>query len=235
MMNQDTDKKEELLKQFEIKLDKILDDIKESKTTQLVDVLTAILLSLATIGSAWCAYQSTLWGGIQTFELAASGKAGRLSSESYVKALQRKAADGMLVIQYIEASEEGNIKLRDFYFSRFDPVLKNAAVEWLKLDPFKNPNAPNSPMRMPSYELNDDIEGLNQMKISTEKLASANEANRTSDRYVLLTVLFAGVLFFGGIAGTIQSSLVRNSCLVISSIIFCITLYLMINMPVTTI
>jgi hypothetical protein len=234
-MTEDTEKKEILLKEFEGKLDKILAKIEEKETTQLVDILTAILLSLATIGSAWCAYQATLWGGVQTFELAAQSKAGRLSSENVIKANQKITMDATMVIKYIDANEEGNFKMRDFYFSRFDPILQNATLEWLKLDPFNNQNAPNSPMRMPSYKLKEDAEAINQLNLSIEKLASANEANRTSDRYVLLTVLFAAVLFFGGIASTLQSNLIRNVCLILSAVIFCMTLFVLMNMPVTTI
>lgn len=140
-----------------------------------------------------------------------------------------------MVMKYIDANEEGNIKMRDFYFSRFDSTLKKATLEWLKLDPFNNPNAPNSPMRMDTYKIEQEKEAEIQLKLSGEKLASANEANRTSDTYVALTVLFAAVLFFGCVAGTLQSDLVRNISLILSAIIFCVTLFVLINMPVTTI
>ena len=81
-----------------------------------------------------------------------------------------------------------------------------------------NINAPNSPMRMPSYVLDVENEALNQLDESVDKLASANEANKTSDRYILLTVLFAAVLFFGGIASTFQANLVRNICIILSTL-----------------
>ncbi len=35
-----------------------------------IELATAIIISLSTIASAWCAYQATLWGGIQTFRLS---------------------------------------------------------------------------------------------------------------------------------------------------------------------
>jgi len=230
-----TKDKEKLLDAFEEKLDKILIKAEEKKSTELVDIFTAILLSLATIGSAWCAFQSTLWGGIQTFELAYSGKAGRIASENFIKAYQKRAFDATMVMKYIDASEEGNIKMQDFYFSKFDSTLKKNTVEWLKLDPFNNENAPNSPMRMQTYVLKEEIDAEIQSNLSAEKLASANEANTTSDKYVALTVFFAAALFFGGIAGTMNSIMVRNVCLIISSLIFLITLILLINMPVTAI
>ena len=232
---ENTASKEKMLDDFEKKLDKIIHEIEKKKTVQVVDVLTAVLLSLATVGSAWCAFQSSLWDGIQTFELVASAKAGRLSSENLIKANQKRMMDGLLLMQYINANEEGNIKIRDFYFSKFDSTMKTATQDWLKNDPFNNANAPNSPMKMPSYVLKEETDANDQINLSLKKMESADEANTTSDRYVLLTVLFAAVLFFGGIASTLQSNLVRNICLILSAIIFILTLYLLINMPVTSI
>lgn len=234
-MSNETEKKEILLDAFEEKLDKILSEVKEKNTTQLVDILTAILLSLATIGSAWCAYQSTLWGGVQTFELAAMSKAGRLSSENTIRANQKRTNDGLVLIQYLNSIEDGNNKMRDFYFSRFDTVLKVATLDWLKTDPFNNLNSPNSPMRMAKYELHEETEAIVQLQLSAKKLESANQANQTSDRYVLLTVLFAAVLFFGGIANTMRSRLIRNLCMILSAIIFILTLLVLSSMPVTSI
>lgn len=46
---------------------------------------------------------------------------------------------------------------------------------------------------------------------SAQEYARAMQANQTSDTYVLLTVLFASVLFFGGIAGTVDSRRCRIS------------------------
>jgi hypothetical protein len=232
---ENTVSKEKMLDDFEKKLDKIIHEIEKKKTVQVVDVLTAVLLSLATVGSAWCAFQSSLWDGIQTFELVASAQAGRLSSENFIKANQKRMMDGLLLMQYINANEEGNIKIRDFYFSKFDSTMKIATQEWLKFDPFNNTNAPNSPMKMPSYVLKEETDANDQINLSLKKLESADNANSTSDRYVLLTVLFAAVLFFGGIASTLQSILVRNICLILSALIFILTLYLLFNMPVTSI
>lgn len=234
MLNE-TEKKEILVDAFEVKLDKILSDVNGKNTTQIVDLLIAILLSLATVGSAWCAYQSTLWGGVQTFELAANSKAGRLSSEYTVRANQKRTSDGLILFQYLNSIENGNVKMGDFYFSRFDTVLKAATIDWLKLDPFNNLNAPTSPMKMAKYELQEEIEALAQLNLSVEKLESANIANQTSDRYVLLTVLFAAVLFFGGISNTMRSRFVRNICMILSAIIFMLTFFVMIYMPITTI
>ncbi len=228
-----SEEEKKLLEDVRKKVDYIIMDSEKRKSTQTVDILTAILLSLATVGSAWCAYQSNLWNGIQTFNLMYSAKAGRLSSENAIKAYQIKSMDAILLMQYINSMKLGDKNLSDFYFSRFDSTLKKATLEWLQKDPFNNVNAPNSPMKMPSYQLSEEKEAMVQYNSDIEKMESASIANNNSDRYVLLTVLFAGVLFFAGIANTLRSNLLRNVCLILSGVIFLITAGALLSMPVT--
>lgn len=234
-MKETLDSKEKLLDELNEKMDYLIKEDKQKNPTQIIDILTAILLSLATVGSAWCAYQSTLWNGVQTFELMDAGKAGRLTSENTIKAVQIRSMDGILLMEFINASKAGDKELADFYFNRFDTALKTATLEWLKKDPFNNVNAPRSPMKMESYKLKEEAEAINQFNINLKQMESANSANNNSDRYVLLTVLFAGVLFFAGIANTLKSNLMRNICLLLSAIIFLMTAVFLINMPVTSI
>lgn len=58
------------------------------------------------------------------------------------------------------------------------------------------------------------------------------QANQTSDAYVLLTVLFASVLFFGGIAGTLDSRLLRISILADVLVLFEIIVVFPGTMPI---
>jgi hypothetical protein len=217
------------------KIEKIHSFIIKKEQTNFFEILIAVMLSLATIGSAWCAYQSGLWGSVQTFELAAAGKAGRLSSENVIKANQKKIMDGIIVLNYIEAIESGNKKLENFYFNRFNPDLKRATLEWLKLDPFNNENAPVSPMQLESYNIKEDEEALNQFYLTNQKLEIANEARDISNKYVLLTVLFAGVLFFGGMASTLRAVHTRKIFLIISSVILMFIFFALFNMPLKSI
>jgi hypothetical protein len=60
----------------------------------------------------------------------------------------------------------------------------------------------------------------------------AGEADEIGDRYVLLTVLFASVLFFGGVSGKFESRLVDAGMLVASLVIFLIGLGILFTFPV---
>jgi hypothetical protein len=74
-------------------------------------------------------------------------------------------------------------------------------------------------------------EAKRQADLAAEKHAAAQEANQTSDTYVLLTVLFASVLFFGGIAGTLESRQLRVIVLAIALALFAATVVLLATMP----
>jgi len=164
-MDNNFSKEKKSVEEFDTKLNRILADIEKKKTTQLVDIITAILLSLATVGSAWCAYQSNLWNGIQTFKLMDAHQAGRLSSQKSLEAIQIKSLDAILLMQFINSSKAGDQKLADFYFSRFDPVLKKATLDWLELDPFQNQNAPHSPLKMESYKIKQEEMSFEQLQL----------------------------------------------------------------------
>jgi len=58
------------------------------------------------------------------------------------------------------------------------------------------------------------------------------QPNQSSDAYVLLTVLFASVLFFGGIAGTLDSRRLRISILAVVLVLFVIILIFPGTMPI---
>jgi hypothetical protein len=68
-------------------------------------------------------------------------------------------------------------------------------------------------------------------ELSAQEYTVAQQANRTSDTYVLLTVLFASVLFFGGIAGTIGSRRLRIAIVSVALALFLVTMIFLATMP----
>ena len=213
-------------------LQRILEGGEQDQRSRWVEIACAVVLSLATMSTAWCAYQSTLWGGVQTFRLAAANKAGRESSAAALAALQTRAFDASMGISYMQAKHEGNDRQEKFLFDRFRPEMKKAVEAWLKTDPFNNPAAPLGPLRMAEYVQPELEEAKRQDELFVQELAAAQNANQTSDTYVLLTVLFASVLFFGGIAGTLDSRRLRLMILAISLALFVVTLIFLATMPI---
>src|SRR5262245_24535620 len=99
---------------------------RQGERKRWVEVTCAIVLALATMASAWCAYQATLWGGVQTFRLAAAARASREASRNSVTGMQMRAFDGTMLIHYMEARTHGDKELEHFFYQRFRPEMKRA-------------------------------------------------------------------------------------------------------------
>jgi hypothetical protein len=169
---------------------------------------------------------------VQTFRLAAAGTAGRKSTQSTVVAMQGRAVDASMLISYMEAKARNDGTMEEFLYRRFRPEMKVAVDAWLKTDPFNDPAAPPSPFKMAEYQQPELAAAVKQDQSFDENYAHAQWANQTSDRYVLLTVLFASVLFFAGIGGTFNSALLRASAFAIASVLFVTTVGLLVSMPI---
>jgi hypothetical protein len=171
---------------------------------QLLDIGMAIILSFATLASAWCAYQSALWGGAQTFSLVALSKAERTASQNALVANQFRAFDASMFIEYVAAKDDGSSELEKFLYDRFRPEMKRAVDAWLETDPFRDLEAPPHPFQPQWYVLPQEQEVNRHQEQGQKLFARAQEMDEISDTYILLTVLFASILFFGGMAGTLD-------------------------------
>jgi hypothetical protein len=47
---------------------------KADRSRNRLEINNTIILSIATLAITWCSYQTNLWNGIQTFNLAQSNK-----------------------------------------------------------------------------------------------------------------------------------------------------------------
>ena len=213
-------------------LQRILVNVEQDDRNRRVEIAGAVLLSLAMMASAWCAYQANLWSGVQTFRLAAASKAGRDSSKAMLAALQMQSFDAAMLINYLQAQTQGNKRLEKILYDRFRPEMKTAVEAWLKTDPFNDPTAPRSPFKMAQYVQSELVEAKHHEDSSTEEHTAAEKASEASDTYLLLTVGFTSVLFFGGINGTLRSGRLRISFFVIALVLFVATVVLLGTMPV---
>ena len=62
-------------------------------------------------------------------------------------------------------------------------------------------------------------------------IAAAQQANHTSDDYVVLTVRFAAVLFFRGIVVTFESRRLRTSVSLLAAALFTLTTMVLVTLP----
>ncbi len=198
-----------------------------------LELFSVILMSLATVGSAWSAYQSTLWGGIQTFRLADAGKAGREAGIKNTEATLRRLMDGVILMQYLDYFLKGEQELAAFYLKRLRPELKVAVESWLALNPLENPAAPPHPMVMKEYIVKQAEEAEELEKEAYARRVEAERANKISDNYVMTTVLFATTLFLGGIAPRFEILKLRIALLILASVVFFGSVGILATFPIT--
>ena len=210
-----------------------LDDLQENtRFDRWVEFVAAIVLSLATLGTAWCGYQATRWNGQKAYYAASANTANLHAVQLANRAVLADSRNVGLFVEWSAAVFLDDQEFADFLFVRFPTELAVATNAWLALEPMKNPNAPLTPFDMPEYRLV-DLEESEQLLVQVEAdQIKTGEASQTANRYVLLTVLFASVLFFGGISGKFKSKIIDLSMLALGLLMFLIVLAILISYPV---
>jgi len=197
-----------------------------------LEMMVAILMSIVVIATAWSAYQSTLWGGVQTFALRDASASGVMITTNILQQNQYSTVDGMMFFEYVNALHNNNTQLSNFYFERFRPDFKPAVEAWLETNPFENPNAPPHPFVMDEYKKTFSEEAEKLAVQQGIKLKEAEQANRNSDNYVLMTVLYAGILFIGGILSRFSKKQVQTKLLITGWALFSVVTFFLLTMPV---
>jgi hypothetical protein len=199
---------------------------------QWIEIISAVLISLATVVSAWCAYQSTRWAGemLTSFNLADAARADSVRMTN--RALQLTTIDVKLFTEYVDAYSNGNQVLADFLFTRFRPEMKLATEAWIETQPLINPEAPDTPFVMVEYQLAAQAES-DLLQIEAEDyFEDALKANERSDEYILLTVISTSVLFFGGVSTKFKTNNIKVALVAFASLIFVIMLIFVATFPI---
>ena len=105
-------------------LRRLLSSVEDNARSRRLEFGSAVLLGLTTTASAWCAYQSNLWSGVEMFRLVAISQAARRSTQQTIAANQFRTIDLGYLNAFIEARLRGDPKksltscTRDFAPSR---------------------------------------------------------------------------------------------------------------------
>jgi hypothetical protein len=118
-----------------------------------LELVSTVLLALATVATAWAAYQSRQWTGQQALETSRATAARIAVNRAAAVANRQLQIDVATFIQWVDARELHRNGLADFYRLRFRSEFKPAFAAWLATRPFVNPAAPSTPFAMPSYRL----------------------------------------------------------------------------------
>jgi hypothetical protein len=194
--------------------------------------VSTVLLALATVATAWAAYQARQWTGEQS-QGYSHATAHRIAVNRFSALANRQVQiDVATFIQWVDAREQGRTALADFYRRRFRAEFTPAFDAWLATKPFTNPAAPKTPFAMPSYRLKTSEEADRLEARAAVASGQAKDANQRADNYMLALVLFASALFFAGISTRLQTVRGRAVTLGIGCILFLATVIWVATFPV---
>ena len=199
-------------------------------TADRLELVATVILAIATILTAWSAFQAGKWGGQQSINFSEAGAARTESTRFDTAGGQLVQIDVAMYIDWVSALfddiESGAITLTDasgyeptpltrsgFLYLRMREEFLPALEAWLATDPVNNPEAPKSPFDLDEYVVAARVEADRLADLADEKALAAREANQNGDNYVLTMVLFASVLFFAGVSSKLIKP--RNRAIVL--------------------
>src|SRR6186713_1258007 len=118
-----------------------------------VEPVAALLMALATLGTAWCSYESASWTRRSNRLMNEFNSLERKASLLSMQGLQTASIHAAMFMQVLTAHDAGNEKLVKTYVERFPPDLRKAYDAWLAEEPFTNPNADPHPLVPRLYEM----------------------------------------------------------------------------------
>jgi hypothetical protein len=171
-----------------------------SRFDRWVDIASVLLISAATVLTAWCGYEGARWTAIQTRQYNASSADRLAASVQSGRANALETVDVATFLQYVSSVATRNSAEQAFIYARFRPEMKRAVDAWLATKPLKNKAAPSSPFAMPQYHLETSLEAQRLNALASASFTAATHANETGDAFVRLTVIFAAVSFLAGMS-----------------------------------
>jgi hypothetical protein len=211
------------------------------------ELIEAILLSVAAILGAWTGFQATKWSGVQANEYSVASATRIEASRAAERADQERLADVVTFTEWLAAGEREGILdqpaepgdpyvpdpelLSGFLYERFRPEFAVAVDAWVATEPRINPDAPPTPFAMPEYDLAADQDAIRLEQEADDHAADARQANQRSDNYVLMTIMFATVLFFAGISSKMDTARARIFLLGMGTMVLVVAAVIVLSFP----
>jgi hypothetical protein len=214
-----------------------------------IELVATVALAIATVLTAWSAFQAGKWGGTQAINFSEAGAARTESTRADTRGGQLVQIDVAMYIDWVTAIsselKSGEITLTTgadyvpvdgtvsgFLYKRFRDEFRPAVDAWLATGPIANDDAPKTPFQMEEYVVAEQVKALELAAEADEKAAAARAANQNGDNYVLTMVLFASVLFFAGVSSKLIKKRNRLFVMTFGIIILVSGIVILATLPV---
>jgi len=219
-------------KDVTVEVEAQIQEIRKTIGEQWTEILSAVLLAVVAIGTAWSGYQSAQWGGIQSLHFNKASSLRVESTRASALGGQLVTIDVIIFQGWVDAYAAENENIMDFYEDRFRDEFIPAFDAWVATDPVNNPDAPSGPFLMEEYQVASMQEAEQLEEEASVLFTEGEQANQRSDDYAFSTVLLATVLFFAGIATRFEWQPIRWVLLAIGIGLLVFGMYTMLRLPI---
>jgi len=194
--------------------------------------VTAVLMALTTLATAWCSYESSRWSSQSSSDASTAATLERQANALHTEGNQVLSTQVTVFLDLLHAELAGENKIVDFYKPRLRGELRAAYDAWMAQKPFENTKAAPHPFVPELYHPRFAEEVKEKLTKSSEHNLAANKEGHTAATYLANTVLFAAVLFFAGTANKFDHRAVRQSTLFFAIVVFLLAVARLIMLPV---
>jgi len=181
-----------------------------------LELIAVIIMSLTAICTAWTGFQASKWSGVMSIRFSEANATRTESVRMSDLAGAQRSIDIDLGLNWVRATAQNDDALAEFLSDRFPDHLRVAVDAWVAMAPLDNPDAPSTPFEMSEYVLVEYLEAAELRERADEFALAARSANQQADDYVMLTILFALVIFFAALSTKLEHPRNRRVLLVLS-------------------
>jgi hypothetical protein len=195
-----------------------------------VELIAAIMLSIATVVTAWSAYQATRWSGDQAEDYTSASATRTESVRASTEANRQILIDVATFLNWLDAEQSGDHALADDIHARMRKEFLPAFDAWHATAPAGSiPDG--TPFELPEYRLAAEERAKRLEAKAAALFEDGNESNEVGDDFVLAAVLFASVLFFSGLAGTFDSLRAQLFLLILGGVMLLVGTVIVVTLP----
>ena len=169
-----------------------------------LELFAVIIMSLTAVVTAWTGFQASKWSGVMSIRFAEANATRSESVRFSDLASAQRSVDIDLGLNWVRAVEEGDDRLAEFLAERFPDHLRVAVDAWLATAAADDVTPLGTPFDMDEYVLDEAVTAIDLQTRADELADEARDANQQSDDYVMLTIVFALVIFFAALSTKLE-------------------------------
>ena len=196
------------------------------------ELFATVVLSLATLASAWSGYQASRWSSHASSEWQKATAAHFTAERAAATADRQRSVDVSVFTTWFEAAALANDAKAEAVATRFRPEFLPAFLAWSATAEGAALPA-GTPFDRPEYALAADADVERATARAEVHTTDSLRFKQQSDSYVLLAVLYASVLFFAGIASKMSTTRSSHTAVVLAGAVFVAATSLMLSFPMS--